>query len=63
MVVKKGLDLQTSVIGGSVVDEYDMIIGVLLHEYRLHVFDVTISPYIIVDWHHYAEGQFSSNLT
>lgn len=49
--------LITCAVGGGVIDEYYVEVGVFLHDDGLDVLDVEIVVHVVVAWHHHAKGQ------
>ncbi len=45
-------------IGGCVINEDHMIVGILLHEDGVHVIDVSVINCVIVGWHDHTEWKF-----
>lgn len=44
-------------VGGGVIDEYYVEVGVFLHDDGLYVLDVEIVVHVVVTWHHDAKWQ------
>jgi hypothetical protein len=58
LILHEKANLLPRAISGGIIDEYYMVVGVVLHEYAAHIFEMTLLGHIVVAGHHHAEGQF-----
>jgi hypothetical protein len=58
LLLEELFDLVSGVVGAGVVDEDDVVVGVVLHDDGLHVLDVPFECDVVEGRHHDAEGQF-----
>ena len=55
LISKEGLDLVSSAVSGSIVNEDNMIVSIVLHEDRLDLVDVPVALRVVVAWNDNAE--------
>ena len=55
LVLHEKADLITSTISRGIINEDYMVIGIILHEYTAHIFEMALFGYIVVTGHHHTE--------